>query len=296
MHRAAALLLSALSLVAAEASAEEAAPEAAHVREVVRAWRQSHELAILRDFVELLSIPNVASSLPDIERNADAIERRLQPRGFETRRLGSPGAPPVVYAEKRVPGARRTVVLYVHYDGQPVDPSGWAGDPWKPMLRAGRLEDEARELPLGGVRAPLDPEWRLYGRSTSDDKAPLAGVLAALDALEAAKIPLSVNLKLFLEGEEEAGSPHLKRTLVQDSQLLGGDLWLLCDGPVHQSRRMQVYFGARGMTDLELTVYGPGHALHSGHYGNWAPNPAVLLAHLLVGLRDADGQDRKSVV
>lgn len=216
-----AMLASALPWVAAEALAMGAAPEAARVREAVRAWRQSHELAILRDFVELLSIPNVASSLPDIERNAGAIERRLQPRGFETRRLGSPGEPPVVYAEKRVPGTRRTVVLYVHYDGQPVDPSRWASDPWKPTLRAGRLEDEARELQLGGVRAPLDPEWRLYGRSTSDDKAPLAGVLAALDALEAAKIPLSVNLKLFLEGEEEAGSPHLKRTLVQESHLLG---------------------------------------------------------------------------
>jgi acetylornithine deacetylase/succinyl-diaminopimelate desuccinylase-like protein len=279
-------------LLAGGASGMEPDPGAARVREAVRAWRQQNELAILRDFVELLSIPNVASSVPDIERNADAIEPRLHARGFETRRLGSPGEPPTVFAERSSPGARRTLVIYVHYDGQPVDRARWASDPWKPVLRAGRLEDGARELSMSSLRAPLDPEWRLYGRSTSDDKAPLAGLLAALDALEDARIPLSANLKLFLEGEEEAGSPHIRSTLERERARLGADLWLLCDGPVHQSRRMQVYFGARGMTDLELTVYGPARALHSGHYGNWAPNPALLLAHLLAGLRDADGQVR----
>ena len=100
----------------------------------------------------------------------------------------------------------------------------------------------------------------------------------------------SVNLKLFFEGEEEAGSPHLASVLAANRELLRADAWLLCDGPVHQSRRMQVVFGARGVTDVEITVYGPSRSVHSGHYGNWVPNPAVALAHLVSGLRDRDGR------
>jgi acetylornithine deacetylase/succinyl-diaminopimelate desuccinylase-like protein len=281
------VVCAALPAVLAAAPARE--PSAAKVRQAVRTWRERNELSVLRAFADLLSLPNVASNLSDIERNAQAITLSLERRGLATRRLGAEGEPPVVFAEKRVPGARRTLVVYAHYDGQPVDPARWTTAPWTPTLRAGRLEDGAAEVPLADARSPLDPAWRLYARSASDDKAPIVGILAALDALADAKIPLSVNLKLFLEGEEEAGSPHLERTLAANRELLGGDVWLLCDGPVHQSGRMQVFLGARGVTDVELTVYGPLRPLHSGHYGNWAPNPALLLAGLLAGLRDADG-------
>ena len=115
-------------------------------------------------------------------------------------------------------------------------------------------------------------------------------MLAALDALKAAGVQPSVNLKLFLEGEEEQGSGHLMEILRQNLELLKADAWILCDGPVHPSRRMEIFFGARGVTGLELTVYGPLRPLHSGHYGNWAPNPAVTLAHLVASLRDEEGK------
>ena len=84
----------------------------------------------------------------------------------------------------------------------------------------------------------------------------ILGLAAALDALRAARLPLSVNLKVFLEGEEEAGSPHLAAILEKYRDRLKADIWLLCDGPVHQTRRMQVFFGARGVTGVEITVYG----------------------------------------
>ena len=106
--------------------------------------------------------------------------------------------------------------------------------------------------------------------------------------LRAANIPISVNLKVFFEGEEEAGSPHLAEVFRQNADLLKGDIWVLSDGPVNQTRRMQLYFGARGVTDLELTVYGPARVLHDGHYGNWAPNPAAVLVDLLAHMRDAN--------
>jgi acetylornithine deacetylase/succinyl-diaminopimelate desuccinylase-like protein len=115
-------------------------------------------------------------------------------------------------------------------------------------------------------------------------------MLAALDAMRASNVTPAVNLKFFFEGEEEAGSPHLERYLSAHRDLLGADLWLICDGPVHQSGRLQLYFGARGVTGVELTTYGATRPLHSGHYGNWAPNPAVALTHLIDSMRDESGR------
>jgi acetylornithine deacetylase/succinyl-diaminopimelate desuccinylase-like protein len=112
----------------------------------------------------------------------------------------------------------------------------------------------------------------------------------ALDALAAAAIEPSVNLKLFLDGEEEAGSPHLQQLLSQHRDLLTADLWLFCDGPVHQSRRWQLVYGVRGSTGFDLTVYGPNRPLHSGHYGNWAPNPIARLLELIATMRSPAGQ------
>jgi acetylornithine deacetylase/succinyl-diaminopimelate desuccinylase-like protein len=283
------LLLFMLPAVAAE-------DDAAALRDQVRAYRTQHQAQILRSYAQLLAIPNLAGDTPNIRRNAEHIAALLKARGIEARLLEHPGSPPVVFGELPAPGAKRTIVVYAHYDGQPAEPADWGGaDPWKPILRDKSLEDGGREIPWPDVARPssaalVDPEWRIYARSSSDDKAPIAGWLTALDALRAAGIPPSVNVKFFFEGEEEAGSPHLEEVLKKYGELLKADLWLLCDGPVHQTRRPQVVFGARGTTDLEITIYGPARALHSGHYGNWAPNPAAELARLLSGLRDAQGR------
>ena len=295
LRRAPAAALTAIALLLAapsHASAADADPGAARAREAARTWHQAHAQEIVTELAGLLELPNRASDAADIERNAARIGERLEQRGFRVRRLGADSGPPALFGELTAPGATRTLMVYAHYDGQPVDPTQWASKPFSPVLRDGALEQGGRERPLSALRSagPSADEWRLYGRSSSDDKAPIAGLLAAVDALRAARIPLSVNLKVFFEGEEEVGSPRLESILREHASLLGADLWLLCDGPVHQSRRMQLYFGARGVTDLELTVYGPARTLHSGHYGNWAPNPAVELAHLLASMRDRDGR------
>jgi acetylornithine deacetylase/succinyl-diaminopimelate desuccinylase-like protein len=284
------MLLVALIAPWLAAAIDPAAPDsAAALRDHVRAYRSAHEAEILSEFIELLRLPNLARDPAAIRANADHILALLARRGIAGRLLEGDGSPPVVYGELAAPGAARTVVLYVHYDGQPVVPEDWASEPWSPTLRDGPLETGGRVLdwPRAG---PLDPEWRLYVRSAGDDKAPIIALLAALDALRAANVQPSVHLKLFFEGEEEAGSPHLESLLRAHRELLAADLWLLCDGPVHQSRKQQVYFGARGVTDVELTLYGPSRALHSGHYGNWAPNPLVELSHLIAGMRDTEGR------
>ncbi len=112
---------------------------------------------------------------------------------------------------------------------------------------------------------------------------------SALLALADAGIEPAVNLKIFMEGEEEAGSPNLRRMLEKHKDKLGADLWLFCDGPAHQSRRWQLVYGVRGTYGFNLTVYGPNRPLHSGHYGNWAPNPIMLLTDLIGSMRAVDG-------
>jgi acetylornithine deacetylase/succinyl-diaminopimelate desuccinylase-like protein len=263
------------------------AQDAARVRGAVRAYQQAHDVEIVRDLAEFLAIPNLASDSVNIRRNARFIVAMLERRGIRAQLLESPGSPPAVFGELRSPTATRTVVFYAHYDGQPVDTSQWTRPPWSPTLRT-RLGGEI--VPLPTQPGTVQGESRLYARSAGDDKSPIIAFLAAIDALRASNIQPSVNLKFFFEGEEEAGSPHLRDMLSRHRDVLGADLWIFGDGPVHQSRRQQVVFGVRGSMGLELTVFGPARALHSGHYGNWAPNPLVLLANLIASMRDDDGR------
>ena len=274
----------------------EGVPEHAAALAAARAWRQAHGAAILADFAELLTIPNVATDLPNVRANARAIAERFRSRGATIELLELPDAreaPPVVWgrlAADAPGGARRTLVLYVHYDGQPVDPAEWTFPPWTPTLATAALPAGGRERPLPAPGEPIDPEWRLYARSAGDDKAPLAAILAALDALAAAGVPRTADLVFFFEGEEEAGSPHLARLVDRHAERLAGDLWLFLDGPAHQSGRPQLFFGVRGYAGFELTVYGAERQLHSGHYGNFAPNPVEALARLVASFEDGEGR------
>jgi acetylornithine deacetylase/succinyl-diaminopimelate desuccinylase-like protein len=259
----------------------------------VREYRLAHEHEILREFLELLAIPNVADDRENIRRNAAAIvtmmqRRRLQPRLLEAT---DPAAPPAVYGEWKTPGATRTLIFYAHYDGQPTDPRQWNGTlPWQPVLRTAALEAGGKILPMPKTGEAIDPEWRLYARSAADDKAGVMAILSAFDALVASGVKPTSNLKFLFEGEEEAGSPHLAEILRQNKQLLQSDAWIICDGPVHQSGRKQVVFGVRGDTNVDVTVYGAKRPLHSGHYGNWAPNPALILVKLLATMKDESGR------
>jgi acetylornithine deacetylase/succinyl-diaminopimelate desuccinylase-like protein len=266
-------------------------PVAAQSNNAVREYRRANEHRILREFVGLLSLPNVASNREDIGKNAARLVEMMAARGLKPQLLEADGAPPSVFGEWRVPNASRTLVFYAHYDGQPTDPRKWAGtEPWRPALRTAPHDAGGRLLPMPADAEPINPEWRLYARSASDDKAGVMAILTAVDALKAKGITPSVNLKFFFEGEEEAGSPHLARILARHKSLLDSDAWIICDGPVHQSGRKQVVFGVRGDTNVDLTVYGPRRPLHSGHYGNWAPNPAMILVKLLASMKDDRGR------
>jgi hypothetical protein len=137
--RAAYLLLAAAGVLAAQSN-----PAARAARE----WRETHERAIVAEFIDLLAIPNLARDAADIRKNAAAVSAILERRGVRTRLLETPGAPPAVYGEIRTAGAARSIVFYAHYDGQPLDPKEWASPPWQPTLRDRPLEKDGRVIAL----------------------------------------------------------------------------------------------------------------------------------------------------
>jgi acetylornithine deacetylase/succinyl-diaminopimelate desuccinylase-like protein len=262
-------------------------------QEKVRDYRRANEHQILKEYLALLSIPNVAADIKNIRKNAEFIAEMMRQRGLNPRLLEgpTPGTPPAVYAEWNTPGAQRTLLLYAHYDGQPTDPKQWTGThPWQPVFRHAALESGGQIVPAPPASEAFNNEWRIYARSASDDKAGVMAILNAFAALKAKGIALTSNFKFFFEGEEEAGSPHLAEIINKHRDVLQADAWIICDGPVHQSGKKQVVFGVRGDVNVDVTVYAAKRPLHSGHYGNWSPNPAMMLARLLASMKDDEGR------
>lgn len=257
--------------------------------DAAREYRQANELKILGDFRELLSMPNVATNLDDMMLNAEWITGYLAKRGFASDIVTAGGAP-YILSELKTPGASKTITIYAHFDGQPVAEDRWASPPFTPTLRTGMVEDNPETIRWDDLKAPLNPNWRIFARSAGDDKAPVIALMAALDGLKAKGISPSVNIQLILDGEEEAGSSSLQKILAKHGDRIRADLMLFCDGPMHQSRMRQLVFGVRGTMTVHLTTYGPLRPLHSGHYGNWAPNPTDIMMKLLVGMKDENGR------
>lgn len=251
-----------------------------------------HAAATFEEWVDLLAIPNVATVGADIQRNVAWLERAFQRRGFRTRHLANDDTP-MLFAE--LPGAaadKATVLFYAHLDGQAVDPAEWGqSSPWQPVLKRRTAEGRWEPLPLERLHGPdLDPEWRLFARSASDDKGPIVMFLAAVDALRATGQAPSVNVKVLLDSQEEQGSPTLGRVIGENLAALRSDALVVLDGPMHESNRPTLVFGNRGLVAATLTVFGGAGELHSGHYGNYAPNPAQRLAALLATMKGEDGR------
>ncbi len=264
------------------------APDPATMR--VRAWRTVHQRQVLGELFTWLSLPNVAANKADIQQNAEALVTMLKKRRFTADIVATPGSP-LVFAERVVPGAHRTLAFYFHYDGQPVVAGEWTySPPFSPVIVAPQSAGRARTVALDMLQGPIDPEWRVYARSASDDKSPIVALLAAIDALDDTKLPMTANIRLVLEGEEETGSPNLAAALREHGGRIRADALFLVDGPRHASGRPTMNFGSRGLMTATITVFGAVHDLHSGNYGNWAPNPALDLSRLLASMKDEHGR------
>jgi acetylornithine deacetylase/succinyl-diaminopimelate desuccinylase-like protein len=256
-----------------------------------RSWIGKQGPAILGTYAQLLALPNNAKDEVNIRKNATLIKDLFTERGFSMQLLELDGAPPIVFGERKVPNAQRTLCFYVHYDGQPVDPSTWKNAPFTPVLYDNAMYKGGKPIPFPKANEPINDDWRIYARSASDDKAPIIALLAATDALKASGIGYTSNIKLFFDGEEEASSPNMKKYLEKYHTLFDDiTVWLLCDGPVFQTGDPSLKFGGRGVTDMELTVYGASRPLHSGHYGNYAPDPGFMLSQLLASMKDLQGR------
>ena len=289
IHRVYVCAFASIFLGVAQPAAAQQAGEVARVFDAVDAYRQSHEVEVFEDFVDFLKLPNIADNPDDMSRNAAHVTALFESRGFAVRRLEAGGSPYVFAALGDDPDAA-TVMFYAHYDGQPVLEADWAYPPFTPTLLDGPLDRGGQPVESEALERGFDPQWRLYARSAGDDKMPIIALLYAIDALAANDVSLSINIKVLLDGEEEQGSPTLAAMLERYGALLEADLMLFCDGPMHQSRRPQLMFGVRGDMGVDVTAYGAARPLHSGHYGNWAPNPVMQLAYLLTSMRDETGR------
>ena len=279
----------ALAVCSALGSTLHAAPPAG-LKQKVDAWVAANQRAIVTELVELLAIPNVAADRENIRKNATRLREMLARRGLTAEILETTGNP-LVWGELKVPGATRTLLLYAHYDGQPVNPKDWRQpSPFTPILRAGKMEDGAADVPDLATRTTFEADQRIYARSASDDKSPIVALVAALDALKANGLQPSSNIRIILDGEEEASSPSLVPAIAKYRDKLAADAMFILDGPLHPSERPTMVFGARGILTLRLTDVRPKVALHSGHYGNWVPNPAMRLAQLLATMKADDGR------
>ncbi len=260
----------------------------------VRKYAKENGGNIVQEFVKMLTIPNTANDTLNTQANAKFIADMMRKRGIENVQLLNTitaNIPPAVYGEVNVPGAKQTLIFYAHYDGQPVNVAQWAEGlaPFNPQLFNGAPDENGIKISFP-ENGEYNPEWRIYARSASDDKAGVDAILNGYDMIKKSGMQPTFNLKFFFEGEEEAGSPHIHELLQKYHDLLQSDLFIICDGPVHQTGKKLIGFGVRGDAHLDLTIYSSKRPLHSGHYGNWAPNPALMLAKLLAEMKDNNGR------
>ncbi len=238
---------------------------------------------------EILSIPNDAFYPEEIEKNIQWCENAFEERDFTTTRIET-STVPLLLAERAGKKAKKTVLIYLQIDGQPVDTSRWNQEsPYTPVLKTPESDGSWKEIPWERIQNYED-DWRVFARSAADAKGPVAMFLAALDAIKDEKISPNFNIKVIMDFEEELGSPRLPDAVTRNSELLKSDMLIIFDGPRHITNKPTLTFGARGIATIQLTTYGPIAAQHSGHFGNFAPNPALRLSKLLASMKDDDGR------
>ena len=247
------------------------------------------------NFFEMLSIPNDGYDTPNIERNIEWCELTFSRLGFNMERVKaestSPSMPnhPLLIGNKFISNKFKTVLIYFHMDGQPVDPSKWnQSDPFDPILTE-NINGGWVEIDRDRINTNPDPDWRIFGRSTSDDKGPPMMLVNALEVLEKLNKKPEFNIKLIIDFQEEMGSPTVVSAVSLYKEKLKSDFLLIIDGPRHPSNKPTLTFGARGISRITLTSYGPIKPQHSGHFGNYAPNPAMNLSKILSSMKDYDG-------
>ncbi len=245
-----------------------------------------HSIDELRNFV---SIPNDALNADDIDSNLIWLRNKFTQRDFNTSILETDNLP-LFFAALPMDDNKPTILFYMHFDGQGVDPTKWdQKNPYETVLKS-KDGDGWKTEDFSALDNDINYDWRLFGRSTSDDKGPIVMFLNAIDLLKKDGKELAFNVKVILDSEEEKSSKPLPKAVRTYKELLMADFLVISDGPVHASGKPTVVYGCRGITTLSLTTFGPIKPQHSGHYGNYAPNPGFQLAQVLASMKDTEGR------
>ena len=245
--------------------------------------------ASLERFKSFLALANDASKGDEILENISWVKSALEAQGFEIKMLKTSSLP-LMIANLNVRKKLPTLALYMHLDGQAVDRSKWdQEDPYQAVIKR-KIANGFETLPWEALKEEAIDDLRIFARSSSDDKGPFAMLLTALDYLKSHKKKPAFNIKLILDFEEEQSSPGLPESVINYKEDLKAELLLILDGPLHTSGKPTLVFGNRGIATLTLTAYGPLTAQHSGHYGNYIPNPALALSKVLASMKDDEGR------
>lgn len=256
----------------------------------IQAMTDANYLEAISLYREFLSLPNDAMYPTDILQMIEWMQPAFEARGFEVQRIPTAGSP-LLLAQRHYRPDAPTVLVYLQSDGQPVDRSAWfQDDPYTPVLKDEDEDGNWNIVSWSSLESEIDPNWRVFARSASDSKGPMTQFLVAMDILNQAGHTLNYNIKVIIDTEEEMGSPNLPKAVIDNRELLAADLLLIFDGPPHASNRPTVKFGARGIVTITLVTFGPRVPQHSGHYGNYAPNPAFHLSRILGSMKAADGR------
>ncbi len=247
----------------------------------------SRRRAIVEGFVDFLRLNSVSQEPDKVRATGLWLAAAMRARGLDGRVLET-GGNPAVFAERRVPGAARSALIYCHYDTKPIPPEGWLQpNPLEPVFRRGLAEDGAPPVALAGVADDELGGLLCHARGASDDKGPIWCHLHAMELMDALGLRPAVNVKFIFEGEEEIGSPFFGPFAEAHRDLLRADVVIVTDGPKHASGRPTITGGARGVMKIELVVEGARRDVHSGNFA--VPNPAWKLNGLLASMATPDG-------
>tara|TARA_R110002073_G_scaffold242529_2_gene404557 strand:+ start:2645 stop:4162 length:1518 start_codon:yes stop_codon:yes gene_type:complete len=243
-----------------------------------------------QELYEFFSISNDANYLEQIEPNVKWCEKAFSKRGFKTQRLET-STVPLLLATRENLKAKKTVLVYLQVDGQPVDTTKWhQPNPYIPALKEQNANGSWNIIPWNKLEGEINNDWRIFSRSASDARGPDMMFLKAIDILNDFKFKPDYNLKVIMDFEEELGSPNLPKAVLENKKLLAADMLVIFDGPRHLSNQPTLSYGARGIAQITIEVFGPRSPLHSGNYGNYVPNPAMKLSQLLATMWREDGR------
>ena len=239
-----------------------------------------------RDFLAIKKDANYKSEMePLIQWGIDNFEEY----GFQVERLETPELP-LLLATKIVSKEANTILIYLQFDGQPVDNSKWNQEnPYKAVLKQ-KIDNEYKIVDWSSLNDVSyneiqEKDLRIFARSASDAKGPVMMILNALEIMRRNDIELKYNIKVIMDFEEELSSPYLADAVRIYSKKLESDALLIFDGPKHPTNLPTLTFGARGISDITLITYGPIVPQHSGHFGNYAPNPVFRMSEIISSMK-----------